>query len=537
MRLTVTDGPEAGQAFTASQREVSLGRRRNCTVCLHGDSHVSRLHALLRETDSGWTIEDAGSHNGTLLNGRPVTSAVALPEGAEIALGSSTVRVELNPADESLMEAHHDLREVEATGRPQTVVERAFGAEDASNLGAETTGPADTWTPERLAALFALAAPVTSANPLEAILERVMDQLFANVKAERGYLLLENEATGKLAPRAVRRRGSLPEGSGPVEISRTLVHRAVKQRRAILTSDAADDASLRDGTASLAEFGIRSALCVPLIADEAVLGLILLDTQSVADAFTEGDLEFVSVLAGVAALRVNCIRLTARLAHETQLREQLQSFVPDVPLQHLLGGRLDLELGGEIREATILQADIREFTALTERLGPRQLTALLNEYFTAMCDVIRSHGGIVDKFVGDAILAVFGSPVPDDGQSVKAVRCALHMLEALDGLRTRWQQEGRPTFEVGIGLSRGTVLHGNIGSADIMQYSVIGDPVNTCSRLCALAFPQEVIVSESVFEHVWSLFYTVAREPVAVKGKSEPMKTYRVVGERAPKSE
>ncbi|NDK15921.1 MAG: GAF domain-containing protein, partial [Armatimonadetes bacterium] len=383
MRLTVTDGPEAGQAFTASQREVSLGRRRNCTVCLHGDSHVSRLHALLRETDSGWTIEDAGSHNGTLLNGRPVTSAVALPEGAEIALGSSTVRVELNPADESLMEAHHDLREVEATGRPQTVVERAFGAEDASNLGAETTGPADTWTPERLAALFALAAPVTSANPLEAILERVMDQLFANVKAERGYLLLENEATGKLAPRAVRRRGSLPEGSGPVEISRTLVHRAVKQRRAILTSDAADDASLRDGTASLAEFGIRSALCVPLIADEAVLGLILLDTQSVADAFTEGDLEFVSVLAGVAALRVNCIRLTARLAHETQLREQLQSFVPDVPLQHLLGGRLDLELGGEIREATILQADIREFTALTERLGPRQLTALLNEYFTA----------------------------------------------------------------------------------------------------------------------------------------------------------
>ena len=140
-------------------------------------------------------------------------------------------------------------------------------------------------------------------------------------------------------------------------------------------------------------------------------------------------------------------------------------------------------LGGEEVTATVLFADIRGFTALTEQFPPRVTLGLLNDYFQAMSQVVFTHDGMVDKFIGDAIMAIFGAPVPTDDHAARALSAAAQMLERLDELQVRWRGEGLPEIRIGIGIATGTMIVGNMGSEARADFSVVGDAVNLASRL------------------------------------------------------
>jgi adenylate cyclase len=192
-------------------------------------------------------------------------------------------------------------------------------------------------------------------------------------------------------------------------------------------------------------------------------------------------------------------------------------------------------------DVSIIFSDIRGFTTLSEKLSPEDVVALLNPYLEAMSKVIYKHGGTVDKYEGDAIIAFFGEPVPFKDHAVRALRASLDMRVALDKLRKQWEKEGRPNqIEMGIGINSGEVFVGLLGSAERINYTIIGDNANLASRLQDLTktYAWPILISESTYQQVKDEFDTEFADAVTVKGKTKPVNVYKVLGRKgAPKSE
>ncbi|MFH1674891.1 MAG: adenylate/guanylate cyclase domain-containing protein [Pseudomonadota bacterium] len=191
-----------------------------------------------------------------------------------------------------------------------------------------------------------------------------------------------------------------------------------------------------------------------------------------------------------------------------------------------------LKLGGEKKELSILFSDIRGFTAISEGLTPEALVHFMNKYLTAMTDVVFEYEGLLDKYIGDAIMAVFGAPVPQSNHAERACRTALGMLEALKELRSRWDSQNIPYIDIGIGINTGPMVVGNMGSDRRFDYTVMGDSVNLGSRLEAAnkTYGTNIIISEFTYTYVSPLFTCRELDLVRVKGKSEPIRIYELIG-------
>jgi adenylate cyclase len=189
-------------------------------------------------------------------------------------------------------------------------------------------------------------------------------------------------------------------------------------------------------------------------------------------------------------------------------------------------------LGGTRREMTVLFSDIRGFTSVTERGQPEEIVQMLNEYFTRMVDLVFSHHGTLDKFVGDMVMALFGAPLDDRRHAEHAVQCAIAMVEELGNLNRKWHREGRPELDIGIGINTGPMIAGNIGSEAIMSYTVIGDAVNLGARLESLnkQYSSRIIISDATRQQLSGHYRLRSLGDVVVKGKSAPVAIFEVLG-------
>jgi adenylate cyclase len=189
-------------------------------------------------------------------------------------------------------------------------------------------------------------------------------------------------------------------------------------------------------------------------------------------------------------------------------------------------------LAGKSARVTIFYSDIRGFTSMSEKLSAEAVYDQLNEYFEAMCDVIFKYGGYVDKFIGDCIMAIFSAPNPTEDDAVKAVHAALEQQKLIEQMAQRWREAGKPPLSVGMGINTGNVVMGNLGSQKRMNYTVIGDAVNTAARLYNVAKGGQIIISESTWEETKDFFEFRELEPVTVKGKAQPLRTFEVLGRK-----
>jgi adenylate cyclase len=221
-------------------------------------------------------------------------------------------------------------------------------------------------------------------------------------------------------------------------------------------------------------------------------------------------------------------QMTAGLAERDRVRDLLGKVVsPEIASQLL---HSELQLGGEEREVTILFSDLRDFTALSEKLPPAEVLTLLNRYLDRMSAVIEKHGGVIDKYIGDAIMALFGAPVAAPDSARRALAAAREMQAALATLNEELAAEGRPTLALGIGINTGRVVAGNMGSKTRLNYTVIGDGVNLAARLEALtkepAYGAHIIVSAATAAAAAAVPPLRALGPVTVKGRSEPVQIF-----------
>lgn len=190
----------------------------------------------------------------------------------------------------------------------------------------------------------------------------------------------------------------------------------------------------------------------------------------------------------------------------------------------------DIGVGGQSKEVVVFFSDIRGFTAFSEKRSPEEVVEMLNEYFGVMVKIINANGGVVDKFIGDAIMAVWGAPQSSDRDSHKAVRACLEMRKALANLNELRISRGQPPINIGMGLHAGAAISGTIGSDERMEYTVIGNTVNTASRIEAStkAFGADLLVSDTVIEKIGDAFRTELAGAAEVKGRSEALKMYKV---------
>ena len=512
--LLVSNGARAGTVFFLERDPTIVGRSDACDAAIP-DRWISSRHCRLERRGREWWIVDLGSRNGTFVDGRAVGEA-ALREGCRVAFGQTEAVVRNLAAARG------------PTAIPANATAVRYLADAAREVagGDRTTLPAPDVARRQLSVVHAIGRALVETASLEESLAQVLRTLASEVGAERSALLLMDDA-GAMVPRVHH------PPDAPPRLSTTIVAAAVRSRAGLLILDAQQDErfSAQD---SIVAAGIRSCVCVPIWAENRILGAVVLD-RAVARPFTSGDLELVTVAAYQAALAVERARHLERArAADLERAKLLRHFSPAVAEAILRRDASDDDpLGASVREdVTVLFSDIQGFTQRTECLPVLDLAALLREYFVEMTRVVFEEGGTLDKLIGDGLMAIFGAPVPDPDGAARALRCAGRMLDRLEALNRRLPADRR--LAIRIGVNTGRVAAGTFGSPERMEYTVLGDAVNVASRLESLAEPGAVYVGRATWERTRASFAFRELGPRAVRGRAAPVEVYRLEWPQPP---
>ncbi|HEX6902065.1 MAG TPA: adenylate/guanylate cyclase domain-containing protein [Thermoanaerobaculia bacterium] len=519
LRLVAETGSPS--LVVTSGRTFVVGRGASCELPLQ-DPTVSRRHAELELAGAGVRIRDLGSTNGTYLNGVRVIDALATP-GSRVAFGKVDFNVHAmeeparyDSSDEISLDATI-LRQVPVRG-PADIASQVAAEPSGASLLKIAGGSVEDRQERKLNLLLDIAKELSQQTETDALLDRLVGLTFQLMSVDRVAILMPVNG-GDLKPRVWRSRVESPVESW--RVPRALVRKAVRERVAVLAEK--EDRPGEDGD------GVRSALCAPLLGREgAVLGLIYLDHTGPDHSFGVEDLEFFTAFAGMAAVAMENSNLLERARREAVVLSNFQRyFAPDLARQ-IAGQEEEIQLGGAKRQVVVLFSDIRGFTSLSERMSPDEIASLLTAYFTEMVEIVFEHGGTLDKFMGDALMALWGAPLVREDDADRAVRAAIAMQRAISRLNSRWGQQGRQTISVGIGINVGEVFAGNIGSQRRLEYTVIGDAVNTAARLCSEAGPGDILIALPLFMALSQPPPVHSLPALPLRGKSQPVPVYSV---------
>jgi len=279
---------------------------------------------------------------------------------------------------------------------------------------------------------------------------------------------------------------------------------------------------------SIVQQQILSAMAVPLKVEDRVLGSIYLDTRKPGVSFNEEDLELFASLAAQSAMAIDNVRMYEKMVSAEKKRMNLSRFLSPNIVEEIMKEESSLELGGRKCLATAMFCDIRGFTPISERLEPRQLVDMLNEHFTAMTEIVFQHNGTLDKYIGDELMAVFGSPLSAADDAERCVRAALAIQAKNAELNIEREKTGRPVLHLGIGVNTGEVIAGYIGSPMRMEFTVVGDHVNTARRLCDLAQKGQVVVGGPTYECIKEKADAHEIGNVVLEGKAIRVDAYEI---------
>ncbi len=516
-------------------RTVVVGRAVTSDVPIY-DPTISRRHAEVSLTDGGVKVKDVGSSNGTFLNGARITEAIA-GENDVITFGKVAFRVkEVTapaprpkvvpplPSEFGAKAGSTILRQLPVTnsgGVPAIVLDSPAGP---SHL--RVSAPSlEERRQKKLELLLEVSKELSRQQELDRLLDKVVDFTFQIMNVDRVSILLLEEATGELVPKISK--GRTAQSAASKHVPQSIARRVVEERVAILSDNTPADERFK-GKSILIQ-SVRSAMCTPLMGTaQKVLGILYVDNLTAAHSFADEDLEFLIAFGSLAAVAIENSQRSERLRHEALVLSNFQRyFAPNVAAQ-IAQQTGAVQLGGQKRPVVIFFSDIRGFTAMSETMSPDDIATLLTEYFTEMVELVFEHGGTLDKFMGDAMLALWGAPIVHEDDADRAMQCALDQLTALEKLNRKWKDEGRPELGVGFGINFGEVFAGNIGSDRRLEYTVIGDAVNTASRLCANAGRNEILISEPFYRELKHPPGVETLEPIQVKGKAKKVPVYRV---------
>jgi adenylate cyclase len=549
--LHITDaGGRAWQLPLSPDGVYTIGRAPDNRVVLN-DPRASRYHAHVKFQNGSYVLFDGS------LDGKPSANHVfvdgeqrlehPLRDGDSIQIGASRLRLDLSDerrkepetrfedrplgGTQLLVSANDVIRAALGSGSQRGAIPATAERSFANALNEELEGLRGK--ARILALLYEMSKTLGSVFDLDPIFEKACEVILSATPADRVVALLGDESKQDgdedLAVVAMRVRDEKRAAHARKQpIGRTITRKVMRERQALLSQDAAADMEFA-GVHSIVAQGVHSTICAPLIADTRVHGALYADRLDPFTSFTRDDLELVSAVAAQTAVAVENARAHERLAREEVARANYGRFLPEYVVQQILENPDSFKLGGVNQTLTVLFADIRGFTRLSEHAAPERVVQLLNNYFTAMSDVIFAHGGTLDKYLGDGLMALFGAPTASPDDACNAVAASVQMQRQMEEINAQLRAEGLAKIAIGIGLHTGVATVGYIGSERRSEYTAIGDTVNLAARLEQNALPGQIILSDATAraaEGAGCGFHP--RPPITVKNRVQPVPIFEV---------
>jgi adenylate cyclase len=532
------------------QGVCTIGRAPDNRVVLN-DPRASRYHAHIKFQNGAYVLFDGSldgkpSANHVFVNGEQRLEH-PLRDGDAVQIGASRLRLDLSDERKREPETRFEDKPLGGTQllvSANDVIRAALSAGPSGASGTAERSFANAINAELedlrgkariLALLYEMSKTLGSVFDLDPIFEKACEVILSATPADRVVALLgdetkqDGEGDEDLEVVAMRVRDEKRAAHARKQpIGRTITRKVMRERQALLSQDAAADMEFA-GVHSIVAQGVHSTICAPLIADTRVHGALYADRLDPFTSFTRDDLELVSAVAAQTAVAVENARAHARLAREEVARANYGRFLPEYVVQQILENPDSFKLGGVNQTVTVLFADIRGFTRLSEHAPPERVVQLLNNYFTAMSDVIFAHGGTLDKYLGDGLMALFGAPTASPEDACNAVAASVQMQRRMEEINVQLSAEGLAEIAIGIGLHTGVATVGYIGSERRSEYTAIGDTVNLAARLEQNALPGQIILSDATAraaEGAGCGFHP--RPPITVKNRVQPVPIFEV---------
>jgi len=526
------------------EHAVRIGRGQGNEVVLP-DSNISRLHATMQFAPSGhWTIADNNSANGVTVNHNYIQTH-ALKNGDVIAIGDFTLRYEVLDTQDvratgttdlpgrltlvmSRQEVEVALRQAGAAPTPWATAQEHPESERRKNVDERRHSDAEHMRSlehenQLLTLLYQVSRALGELATVDEVVERVLELVLQIEGAERGYAMLLDDK-GDLQPAVIRHRQEHDDAQAPQMIlSQSIIRRVLEGSEPLLVQDARADERFV-ASQSLALSGMQSAMCAALRSREKTFGLLYVDNLSKRGMFTQEDLNVFAVIASQAGLAIDRVRARKEVAQQIIQRSALERFLSPGIARKVAAEAGELKVGGENQKITVLFADIRGFTPMAEAMAPEEVVDLLNQFFQTMSEAIFDHGGTLDKYLGDGLMALFGAPFAAENDALRAVRAAVEMQKNLQELN---QSSGRE-LQIGIGVNTGPAIVGFMGTTRRLDYTALGDTVNTASRLTAAAQPGQILIAAATQAEIPGDVAVRAIPPIRVKGKSAPLRVFEV---------
>src|SRR5437899_3702541 len=555
LKVTDASGRQAQHPLIARD-SCMIGRAPDNQIVLD-DPRASRHHAHIKADDDGsFTVVD-----GVIVNGQIKRSANKvyvngeqkfehqLRDGDRVTIGASTLKFEQAKEERTADLSYDDkpLGHTQLLMSAKDVLNTVLRQSDPSLTMGATSVPRGDKVLESLqrkanilGEIYEMSKALGAGFDLDKIFKMATDIIFRSTPADRVVALLadgivteQNADEAKLFPIATRARDEkLEQHARKMTIGRTITRKVMKDRVALLSQDAAADEQFA-GVDSIVSQGVRSTICAPLFTESGVHGALYGDRLDPFSAFKPDDLELISAVAAQTAIAVENVRAHERLAREEVARANYSRFLPEYVVKQMLENPNSFKLGGVTQTITVLFADIRGFTRISEHAPPEKIVQLLNRYFSAMTDIIFAQVCTLDQYIGDGLMALFGAPTVTPNDASNALSTAVAMQRRLIGINLELSEEGFPEIGIGIGLHTGEVTVGYIGSERRSEYTAIGDTVNTASRLESNAKGGQILVSEVTAKAARSRYTLTPREPISVKNREQPVPLFEVEWQKA----
>ena len=527
-QLVLKAGLAEEQIFPLQQGANTIGRAEENDIVLMNKS-LSRRHARIEVLPGKITLTDLNSKNGTFVNNVRILQC-DLKDGDLIKCGDVIFTLIANdpPSEKPSAEAQptivkemtteftklsiHDLLDVEI-GPESTLVSALRVKHHDARQRAQ----------DKLHILLKVSELLSSPEHIDALLEKILELLFQIMDVDRAAILMIDEASGEIEPKIVKSAAGIPETEK--FYSSHIVRYVIEKGVAVLSADAKVDPRF-DEAKSIIYQSIRSSMCVPLRPKERTIGVLYVDNLFIPDRYADEDLEFLSAFANQAAIAIENSKLYKKIEEAAIMRNNFLRFFPPATIKRIEQSR-NVGLGAIETEVTALFSDISSFTAISSLMEPREVVDMLNEYFPVMSEIVFKYEGTLEKYIGDALMAVWGAPFRHENDVDRAVRAAIEMQQAMRSLNEGWKGRFRE-ISIHIGLNTGKVAAGNIGSEKYIQYATIGDATNVAARICNVAEGGEIVLSESTLQQLKEQYRVERLPPTRVKGKEEPLTLYRL---------
>ncbi|HSB12164.1 MAG TPA: adenylate/guanylate cyclase domain-containing protein [Blastocatellia bacterium] len=536
-KLIITN-TQSGRSFEyeIARDETRIGRAADRNDVVLNDGQVSREHVVIRRDGHTFLLIDLGSANGTTINGMRIKEHV-LRDGDWFSISKYNLQFKSAVSMPPIKFGH---------GIGDTVVMRTPGeiAAVVPKIDQSAIQPSDSKSvldyvealrkkAETLARIYELNQLLASDFSQEDIFKKVSEMVFRLTTADRFLVLLKDPDSGELVRVAAEFRestGSLPRED--IAISRTVVDRVMAERVSLLSFDTHSDERFAQAKSIVLQ-NITSVMCSPLLSKDKVLGVIYVDCREAVKLLRDEDLELLNAVAAETSIAVDNAMTHKRLVREELARAKFRRFMPPHVVDEILKSPNTLSLGGTNSCITVLFSDIRGFTSMSEMLSPQVVVQILNEYFADMTPIVFEYQGLLDKFMGDGLMALFGVPYPCDEAASNAVAAAVAMQRRMAKVNEDLVEAGLSEIGIGIGINTGTATVGYIGSRDRTDYTAIGDTVNLGARLEKQAQAGQIIISSFTREAIGDSFPLRPSTQIRVKGRKEPVQIYEVLWQEA----